>query len=211
MTSAVSIRPARRSDVQDMTVVHLAAFPNFFLTSLGARTLNVFYTHVLQCRDGVAYVAIDRATTACVGLVAGTVDLAEFRNQQRRAWLIHYAAAAAPALARDPTRVNGLLAALRSADPGGNAPPASLMSLAVLPERAGSGIGRQLVQAFSSEMQGLGHDSYALTTDADGNDSVNHFYETVGFRLNNQWARSDGRRMNVYEIDLTAPQPDSAR
>ena len=211
MRSPAVIEPAGPSDVLAMTYVHLKAFPDFFLSSLGPRTLNVFYSQVVQTPDGIAFVARDRATKDCVGLVAGTLNLVGFRAQQKHEWLVRYAVSAAPALALSPRKAMSLLGALRSADPQGSTPDASLMSLAVLPAWSRSGIGRQLVHAFNDEMRTRGRDTYALTTDADNNDAVNNFYLSLGFQPATQWARPDGRRMNAYEIDLSSMPPNSVR
>jgi GNAT superfamily N-acetyltransferase len=83
------------------------------------------------------------------------------------------------------------------------------MSLAVIPANSGAGLGRQLVGAFSDELHSLGTSGYSLTTDADDNEPVNHFYRALGFTLTTQWTRSDGRRMNGYELNFPCSQPRS--
>ena len=41
-----------------------------------------------------------------------------------------------------------------------------------------------------------------LTTDADGNDMVNKFYQSLDWRIESTYATPEGRRMNRYVFDF---------
>jgi len=79
---------------------------------------------------------------------------------------------------------------------------AGLYSIGVLPELQGTGAGRKLVHAFLSEARKKGCRRVFLTTDRDGNDTVNAFYLKIGFHIERQFVTPEGRRLNEYWIDL---------
>jgi len=76
------------------------------------------------------------------------------------------------------------------------------MSIAVLPERQGQGIGQALVRAFLSEAARRGLNKVNLTTDRVANDAANVFYQRLGFVCRRHFVTPEGRQMNEYVIDL---------
>jgi ribosomal protein S18 acetylase RimI-like enzyme len=79
---------------------------------------------------------------------------------------------------------------------------AGLFSIGVLPELQGSGAGKKLVQAFLDEARRRGCSRVFLTTDRDDNESVNQFYEKLGFAVEREYVTPEGRNMNEYWITL---------
>jgi len=77
-----------------------------------------------------------------------------------------------------------------------------LMSIAVKPEAEGRGIGKKLVEAFCREAAGRGAPAVCLTTDREGQDQVNRFYEQMGFQVSRTYVTPEGRAMNEYLITL---------
>jgi ribosomal protein S18 acetylase RimI-like enzyme len=77
------------------------------------------------------------------------------------------------------------------------------MSLAVLPSHRHGGLGARLVEAFNQQSALRGATVVYLTTDAAGNDPVNHFYRRMGFNLVRTFETAEGRAMNEYERSLT--------
>jgi ribosomal protein S18 acetylase RimI-like enzyme len=77
------------------------------------------------------------------------------------------------------------------------------MSLAVDPRCQSVGAGRTLVSAFLDEARRRGSTKVDLTTDKIGNDRVNRFYESLGFRVVREVVTPEHRVMNEYEIDLS--------
>jgi ribosomal protein S18 acetylase RimI-like enzyme len=88
-----------------------------------------------------------------------------------------------------------------SRNPEGDA-VAGLFSIGVSPELQGTGAGKKLVLAFLGEAKLRGCRKVFLTTDRDGNDTVNAFYRKMGFRVEREYATPEGRRMNEYWIGL---------
>jgi ribosomal protein S18 acetylase RimI-like enzyme len=77
-----------------------------------------------------------------------------------------------------------------------------LMSIAVLPETQGKGIGQALVRAFLDEAARRGLCQVDLTTDRDHNEATNCFYQNLGFTCERTFTTPEGRAMNEYVINL---------
>jgi ribosomal protein S18 acetylase RimI-like enzyme len=76
------------------------------------------------------------------------------------------------------------------------------MSVAVAPEAQGQRMGQVLVKAFLEEAVRRGLKHVDLTTDKNNNDSVNQFYQRMGFRVSRTFVTPEGREMNEYVIDV---------
>jgi len=187
------VRRMRRDDLDAVVAIHLAAFPNFFLTFLGARFLSVFYDAVMH--DGIALVATENDRVA--GFVAGMLESKSFYRRLWRKRFLHVAIAILPTVLRHPSTL------LRVARRGvGRAfQPASgaeLMSLAVHPRDQHRGVGRALVEAFIASVHDTGKESLWLITDAADNDAVQKFYETLGFTRRRSFTNAEGRALVEY-------------
>ena len=195
----ITIRAMQRADVADVTRTHVAAFPNFFLTFLGAPFLRQLYRGIVDDATGISYVA--ELDGKIVGFVAGTDTPARFYSRLLRQRFVHFGLASVGPILRRPMIVKRLLRAFSKgkAAPEATTARAELMSLAVLPSVQGGGAGRKLVDAFMGEAQRRGSALVFLTTDARGNDGVNHFYENQRFRRTRQFETPEGRLMNEYE------------
>ena len=197
------VRPATLADVPGIAKIHQAAFPAFFTTLLGVSFLEFYYRLVQETSGGVCLVWEVDGTVQ--GFVAGTADPAVFYSALRRRrgavlWAIAGRLLLRPwLLAR---LVAGHRQALRSSRPNSRR-AGELSSIAVAPEFAGHGAGRALMQSFLAAMRGRVN-LITLTTDANGNDAVNRFYVSLGFRLEEQFERSPGRMMNGYVLPVSA-------
>jgi len=207
---AVNVRLARNSDVPEIVRVHQAGFPGFFLTFLGPRFLEEFYSAVLDDPDGMGFVACDM--TGICGFVVGTAQPAGFyrRLLQQRWW--RFALASATSALKRPSIMPRLLRAFslpeRTTQTAGRG---SLLSVAVRPQFQGQGIGQALAQAFLQEAARRDLGQVDLTTDRDGNDATNRFYQHIGFVCERTFVTPEGRAMNEYVIDLSIlAGPDAA-
>lgn len=184
-----------------MASIHLAAFPNFFLSALGRRFLCELYLGILADETGVALVHTSGGEIR--GLVAGTVAPANFYGRLiRRRWLRFAFAALGPAIRR-PAIIPRLLRAFRKpAEEREAADGALLMSLAVDPAAQRGGIGARLVAGFAASCRERGARRIRLTTDRLNNQPVNDFYLRNGFRIGGTFNTPEGRGMNEYVLDL---------
>lgn len=194
------MRTAQKPDLDQVVSVHMASFPGFFLTFLGPRFLRLFYESLNSDKGGVLLVV--ELDGRIVGFVAGVTQQSGFYGRliRRRIWA--FALAATSAISRRPTIVVRLTRALGKARDRGPVAAACLMSIAVRPESASLGLGARLVEGFSEEMGRHGVDRYCLTTDRDGNDRVNAFYQRLGFFVSRTYRTPEGRWMNEYVKEL---------
>jgi ribosomal protein S18 acetylase RimI-like enzyme len=197
------IVPMNQNEVPAVVDVHLRSFPGFFLTFLGSAFLRELYLATIEDLSGIGFVAKDG--TEIVGFVTGTAQPSGFylRLLQKRWW--RFGLAAVIPVIKQPSIVPRLLRAFSMpAQMAQQEKRGTLMSLAVHPDAQGGGIGCSLVMAFLQEASQRGLEQADLTTDRDNNDSVNRFYERLGFVCVRTFTTPEGRAMNEYLIDLSA-------
>jgi len=189
--------------VSQVVEVHVHSFPSFFLTFLGPRFLQLLYREILREDGHVSLIALD-GSQRIAGFVAGVLNQSGFYGRLARRRWFSFGLASLGAILRKPSILPRLLRAFRrSKDSKEATSPALLMSLAVLPDFQGHGIGQALVFALLKEMKRMGADSVVLTTDRDGNKGVNVFYQRIGFALARQFSTPEGRNMNEYVFRLS--------
>ncbi len=194
--------PMQMEHVGEVVDIHLKSFPGFFLTFLGPRFLRLLYTEIIQYPEHVAYVAC-ASGKRLVGFVAGIKDESKFYRHLVRTRLFHFMSAALGSTLQRPLSVFRLLRALTY--PSQKQEPiaqAVLMSIAVHPEASRRGVGQKLVKHFLEEINRQEVKSVSLTTDADNNESVNQFYQKLGFEIMRTYVTPEGRRMYEYLIRL---------
>lgn len=202
----IRFEPLACAHVDACAQLHVAAFPNFFLSRLGPRFLREFYAGFLDDPDAVTAVALDHGGRVR-GVVVGTLQPAGFfsRLLKRRWWA--FALASLALVLRHPAQLPRLLGALRYR--GGVPLPVSgalLSSICVAPNAQGIGVGRGLLQAFLDVVENAGLSAY-LVTDRHDNDSTNHFYVCNGWRLAGSYDTPQGRAMNCYVQDTSEVGP----
>lgn len=185
-------------DVRPLARLHRAAFPGYFLSTLGEAFLVEFYRAFLTDDTAVTFVA--RSTNGAVeGAVVGTTESAGFFGRLVRSRWPHFVLASLKTVVTNPTATPRLLRAVRYR---GNVPTdgrgALLSSICVHPSVQGAGVGRQLVEAWTREVLSRGVSRAYLTTDADDNDAVNRFYEVQGWVVAERYTTREGRSMNLY-------------
>jgi ribosomal protein S18 acetylase RimI-like enzyme len=191
---SIEIRPMSPADVGEVTAVHLAAFPGFFLSFLGPRFLRELYRAIVADEEGIAFIAADGGRI--IGFVAGSGSAGFYRRAALRRWL-RFGWASLGALMRKPLIARRLLRAL-FAPPKMSSSGALLMSLAVDPGLQRSGAGKLLTRAFIDCARHRGAVAIVLTTDKAGNDAVNAFYCAQGFTVASDCVTPEGRAMNEY-------------
>jgi ribosomal protein S18 acetylase RimI-like enzyme len=193
----INVRAIQQQDLDNVVEVHLKAFQGFFLSFLGFAFLKEFYAGILRDLTGIHYLAeIDGKIQ---GLVTGTTQPAGFYSRllAQRWWA--FGLAALPHVVKNPHIVPRLLRAFqKSAENASLKDTATLMSIAVLPEAQGGGMGKALVEAFLAEAHRRGCAYVNLTTDAVNNEAVNAFYRRQGFRLVRTFETPEKRLMNEY-------------
>lgn len=192
-------------DVECVVDIHLSSFIGFFLSSMGASFLKVFYQGVLFDKGCIAFV-IERDQRIS-GFVVGTSQPAGFyKRVLARDWLRLLLACVVPVLKQPLTSWRLVRRLLKAQQTQYHPDEAFLMSIAVSPFSQGLGIGQQLVAAFLEEAKNVGISSVGLTTDKLDNERVNQFYLQAGFTCTRSFCTPEGRQMNEYLIDLPVQQ-----
>lgn len=194
------IRPLSLDDLGKVVKVHLSSFPGFFLSFLGPRFLELFYRSFLEDSAGIGFVALDEDGRVIGSVVGPIVPRGYFKRLMRRRWLA-FCLASVPALLSRPWIASRVLRALwyRGDGPEGDSVPRALLSsISVAPEAQGRGVGQALVEAWLFEVRRRGGQGAFLTTDAEGNDAVNYFYQRAGWILESSYTTAQRRRMNRY-------------
>jgi ribosomal protein S18 acetylase RimI-like enzyme len=206
-------RPATVADLEAVAEVHLAAFPESFLTRLGHTFLRWYYAEVLRTPTGILLLDVEDGLVT--GFVAGFARPSSFhRSLAMRAWRV--APSLAFAMARRPDVVGRALSnvvrigRLAGGDQPHDGATSELASLAVRPSHAGRGIGSRLVVAFSTTAARSGSTAVELTTDAASNQRTLDFYRRHGFEVVRTIERGRGRPMVLCRRDLGARAPRPA-
>lgn len=198
------VRPLEDRDVPAVVEIHLAAFPNFFLTFLGREFLRTYYRCIVEFRQ-IGFVADQGGEMS--GFVTGIENGAGFYRRALMAHGARFCLAALRAVLEQPVVVIPRLARAVLKRPSGgpehsSARATSLTSIAVKPTSSGGGIGHALVAAFRDESARRGFRTIFLETDADDNAAALRFYEREGFLLWRTYTTKEGRRLHEFRMDL---------
>ena len=201
--------PRSTTDLAAVIRIHRAAFPNFFLTEMGPGFLAAYYRMVGRYEPSVFLVAEDDG--AVRGFVAGFSDPAGFYAAMRRQWWRLFLPLVS-GIVRRPQLIRAVFSNLSRVlaglgRPRGESVPdgktdCELASIAVDPACGGSGVGARLVTAFCERARDSGAQAVTLTTERDGNESVNRFYQKLGFLVVREFHRGPDRAMLEYELRL---------
>jgi GNAT superfamily N-acetyltransferase len=189
-------------DLERVVAIHLAEFEGFFLSFLGPRFLKHFYQDTIESEGSVAIVAEDKAGKV-MGFVAGHMNPARFyRCLLLRKWWVFGLALFPSFLKRPSTFYRAFHAVANRLTLPDNPRQALLASIAVSRQSRGAGWGRQLVESFLQWCRSQSASSACLTTDRDNNEGVNRFYQALGWELEAQLKRPEGRWLNRYTRKL---------
>lgn len=189
---------AKPREVVEIVGVHQRSFPDFFLTFLGSRFLQLFYAELQSDPEAVLLVA--RRDGRIVGLVGGVQDETRFFASLRQRRSLEFARASASAILRKPTILPRLWRARRRDQVKANSPtPATLLTIAIEPSEQGSGAATALLQGFVAAMADLGTASFTLTTDKSPDNRALGFYRKNGLTQTRELTTPEGRVMVEFE------------
>lgn len=195
--SICPVSQSERDVIEAVANLHLRAFPEFFLTTLGAGFLRQMYASYCGHEESALLVA--KKNDVVLGFAAYSLDMSSLYRYMIRNRLFLFAYYALGAVLAKPSIVPRLLGAFsRSEESRRTEPYAELASLGVCPQEKGRGIGTALVNEVKERVARSGCSYISLETDADDNDKVNNFYLRNGFMLARVYTTKEGRRMNEY-------------
>lgn len=198
------IRTMNENDIEAVVQVHMKSFSSFFLTFLGAAFLRELYAATLADPSGICFVAVN-GKNIC-GFVTGTSQPSGFYRRLLQSRWLHFALASAIPVIKKPSIVPRLVRAFTMPEiVTQQKGRGTLMSIAVLPETQGKGIGWDLVRSFLAEAARHGVCRIDLTTDRNNSETTNRFYHKLGFTCERSFVTPEGRAMNEYIIDVVQP------
>ena len=180
----IVVNKAQQKDIPDIVNIHIKAFPDFFLTTLGKGFLMLYYSSVLKSPDGI--LLIGQANDETIGFCAGTLLSIGFNKRLIKDNIGGYVGQGIKLLFTHPLRIWHLFKNMtkENADVGDNGEYAELLSIGVNPTKQGGGVGRKMLLALEYVVKERGGEKLSLTTDYDNNEKAIGFYHSLGY---NEW------------------------
>lgn len=193
------------NQIRALVNLHIEAFPNFFLSSLGTGFLSVLYRSYLDDSHCACFVSYTQSQGAekIVGSMVLLAQPASFYSATFRRKGMKFAIYAVPSLLRNTIPVaKKLISAIfyrGDVDDSSDFAGAGLISsICVSPEARGLGLGREMLKLGEAWANENNLKKIFLLTDRDNNDGVNLFYSQRGYKLHSVIKKSGKRFMNRY-------------
>lgn len=196
----VFIRKLDKADDKYITILsklHMAAFPDFFLTQLGLPFLKTLYRGYME--DVNSGILVAEINGKLAGFIAYSNEYSRFYKGLLKRYLIRFAFCSLFAVIRHPSFIKRLLGAFKKSNEVKKEEAyVELASICVNPKIESKGIGSRLIDKLKEITDFSSYEYINLETDACGNDAVNKFYIKNGFQLARSYMTAEGRMMNEY-------------
>ena len=190
-------RNSTLSESNKIAEIHLNSFKGFFLTTLGFSFLKAYYRTCAKSSDAISICAIDKHTGLLLGFSVGCYISKGFNKKLIISNIGVYFYQTIVLLITKPSALVRLFKNLGKGknivyDDGNYA---ELLSIGVLLDKNGLGIGKNLLVEFENEVKKKGLNKITLTTDAEENDDVLKFYEKSGYKVFYDFVTYPNRKM----------------
>jgi ribosomal protein S18 acetylase RimI-like enzyme len=191
-------RRLTKTDVTEITKIHLKAFEGFFLSILGEGFLNFYYSCFLNDKNGFGIGVFD-----IDGTLAGfSVVTIHSKGFNRKLIINNFFKFLKIGIILLLTKPRALLRLLRNLTKGNsktstedNGDYAELFSIGVDPHRQGLGIGKILLTEVEKSVCERGCHQITLTTDFFNNTKTIDFYKNMGYKVYYDFIAYPDRRM----------------
>jgi ribosomal protein S18 acetylase RimI-like enzyme len=194
----MNVRKAQPKDINDVVAIHLQRFSHFFLTTLGASFLAVFYKSFLKV-PGILLVLEEEGVIQ--GFAAGSLSNQGFFKKLLKNNLIGFMGEGIKILVTKPK------ALLRMASNAGKSEGsgivfAELLSIATYQNK--KGYGKILLDAFEKEVTACNKEllPISLTTDYENNEKAVQFYKDCGYTVCETFESYQNRKMYRFIKNL---------
>lgn len=201
----MTCRIATESDLDCVASVHVAAFPNFFLTLLGRDFLKAMYYVFLMTPGNIFIVQED--SDQIVGFAVGLMKSAKTDRALAVKFLPRFVFPIIGAMIRNPVVVfRRFIGKMLDRSDAYDTPEGTVMlrSIGVMPNFQGTGVARKLIETFEKFAKTRGACFIALTTDADDNERAIGFYSRQGFKIEKKFKQNESREMLLLIKQLTS-------
>lgn len=180
------IRQAHIEENKYIAKLHIAVFPNFFLSTLGEKFLTTYYKVVLRHPETICLFAETESGEVC-GYVLGRIKAKGYLKRIVKSAPITFCWEGVKLMFSRPA---SLLRLVKNLDKKrddkqvkDNQDYAEIGLIGVMPEYKGLGIGRALFNEFIGMIKKQGVAKISLTTDAEKNDNTLAAYKAWGFEV----------------------------
>lgn len=191
----IEIKHASINDVIDIVDIHLDAFKDFFLSSLGRDFLIFYYSCLIKNKESVVILA--KINSKIIGFSAATIDCKGFNIKLIKQNFMSFFFTSIKLLFFNPKALIRLTKNLtkKSANIEDSEDYAELFSIGVSKPEQGKGIGKVLLQYTEDTLQKLGVKKLSLSTDYYDNDSSLNFYKSMGYSTLYDFTTYPNRKM----------------
>lgn len=192
----INIDKASMTDIDGIVEIHLAAFENFFLSSLGRKFLKIYYSSFVASKGGIVYCA--KKEDDVVGFSACSYVSKDFNSSLINHNIFKFGLEIFILLFSKPKAIVRLAKNMNKErndtsikDTGGYA---ELYSIAVSPTCQGEGVGKRLLTATEEDVKER-NSHISLTTDYYNNEKTIGFYHSLGYENYYDFVTYPNRRM----------------
>lgn len=184
------------SQVKNIALLHDDSFPDFFLTTLGKRFLEVFYKSIILHSDGIAVGVFENESLLAFAI--GSSKKGGFYSDIFKRNFFQLGFYCLPSLIRKPQIGKRIFKSLfsKSVSEDFLLENATLLSICIDPKQSKKGLGTIILKEFEKEAFQLSN-GISLTTDYFSNETVNGFYLKNNYKLISNFNQGD-RKMNLY-------------
>ncbi len=192
----MEIKPIREADIEKVVLIHLSAFPGFFLTELGDEFLQLYYSAVRKHKDGLLFGYFEGESL--LGFSAATIRSRGFHMSLVKANFFRFSVFGLRFLLGKFQTLLRLVKNLTKktgkniADEGEYA---ELVSIGIQSDQQGKGIGKLLIARLEEELLKKDVRSLSLTTDYLNNEKTIRFYHSIGFSILYDFIAYPNRKM----------------
>lgn len=188
-------RTAKTSESEILTKIHIIAFKDFFLTTLGKSFLNVYYFSSLNSTESISICAVNE-NDQIIGFSLGCIQAKGYHKRLVFQNFLQFLFQGIRILFSKPGALWRLAQNIEKNkiyhDEGNYA---ELLSIAVIPDAKGAGVGKEMIAKFEAKAKSRGCTNVALTTDYYNNEDVLAFYKNSGYDIFYEFTTYPKRRM----------------
>lgn len=194
----MNYRTINKNEYSFLVDIHIKAFKDFFLTSLGRAFLTTYYKACLNNKESIGICAVDDKNQI-VGFGVGCVLSKGYHTRLVKKNLFKFLIQGILILYLKPKALFRLAYNLdKNNVPNDDGYYAELLSIGVSPEIKSTGTGKEIIIKFEEEAIKKGCKKIALTTDLENNDHVISFYKKSGYKVYYEFTTYPNRRMYKF-------------